>query len=101
VLDHPRRQVDARGVQTEPGEVRGDDAGAAADVQDRAEPADGLGERGERGPQPRLRLQPAYPHLDVGVGHPVVGLADCLKVGELLHEGTLRTLRSRLAGTPH
>ena len=50
VLDHPRRQVDARGVQTELGEVRGDGAGAAADVQDRAEPADGLRERGEHGP---------------------------------------------------
>jgi hypothetical protein len=50
VLDHARRQVDARGVQTELGEVRGDGAGAAADVQDRAEPADGLGECGEHGP---------------------------------------------------
>ena len=50
VLDHARRQVDARGVQAELGEVRGDGAGAAADVQDRAEPADGLRERGEHGP---------------------------------------------------
>jgi hypothetical protein len=85
VRDHPRREVDARGVQAEPGEVRGDGARAAADVEDRPEPAHGLGERAEHGPQPGLLLQPTHRELHVGVGDAVVGLANRLEVGGLRH----------------
>lgn len=91
VLDHPRGQVDAGDVEAEAGQVRGDGAGAAADVEDRAEVPYVLGEGTERGPQPRVRLQADRGQPDVGVGDGVVRVPDELEIGGLRHPHTLGT----------
>ena len=86
VRDHPRRQVDARSVKAEPGEVRGDGARAAADVEDRPESprTDSANAPSTARSQGSSSSRPVA-ELHVGVGDAVVGLANRLEVGGLLH----------------
>lgn len=70
--DHPGRQVDALDRQAQPGEVRGDLAGTAADVADRAQAGYLVGEapqqRAVQGLVPQLVGEPGR----VLLGDPVV-----------------------------
>jgi hypothetical protein len=84
VLDHPRRQVDPGHVDAALGEVRRHRAGAAADVEDRPDVADRVGEHVQGRPHPRLAADVAQlglrDRLDVGVGDPVVRVAHHVEI---------------------
>ena len=64
----------------------GHGAGAAADVQHRAERTHDLGETRRALPETTAGAErPPDVEVDVRVGHAVVRRADCLEVGRLLH----------------
>jgi hypothetical protein len=67
------------------GQVGGDCARSAADVEHRAQTADCVGEDIHRGTEPRLGADVAEArrrhHVHVVVSHAVVGIADDIKIG--------------------
>jgi len=85
VRDHAWGQVNAADLDAETGEMGRDRSWAAADVEHRPEAVDALGERRQRGTQPRRRCQLADAHRDVVVGNPVIGRPDDLEIGGLRH----------------
>jgi len=85
VRDHAWGQVNAADLDAETGEMGRDRSWAAADVEHRPKGGDALGERRQRGTQPRRWRELADAHRDVVVGDPVIGRPDDFEISGLHH----------------